>query len=166
MKVYGKKSTEALAMSKENPVGDPFFKVLAAAPLLSQIAARNLYTHAATPSCVDQGQNVYARLGVKNGNQLPGNVDFPERLLGISGGSPCTGGGLQVFREHDRIAAGRGAAMAELTGAESGIVTSRIARSDGGGERPDAWPARTTTRYWQLPDTTGFEARSDYDGGS
>ena len=42
-----------------------FVKLLAAAPLLSQIAARDLYAQAATAMGKDPRQNVYTRLGVK-----------------------------------------------------------------------------------------------------
>src|SRR4051812_23120037 len=61
-----------------------FFKLLAAAPLLSQIAARDLYAHATAVMGVAK-QNVYAKLGVKTiincrgtWTYLSGSLEFPE----------------------------------------------------------------------------------------
>src|ERR1043165_7581617 len=61
-----------------------FFKLLAAAPLLSQIAARDLYANAA--KAVGSGKsNVYTRLGLKTiincrgtWTYLSGSLEFPE----------------------------------------------------------------------------------------
>src|SRR6476619_7626207 len=62
-----------------------FMKMLAAAPLLSQIAARDLYAQAATAIGKDPRQNVYTRLGVKTvincrgtWTYLSGSLEFPE----------------------------------------------------------------------------------------
>src|SRR5258708_40340332 len=61
-----------------------FFKYLAAAPLLGQIAARDLYAHASTAVGAGPKQNVYARLGVKTvincrgtWTYLSGSLEFP-----------------------------------------------------------------------------------------
>ncbi|PYV46918.1 MAG: hypothetical protein DMG94_08165, partial [Acidobacteria bacterium] len=60
-------------------------KLAAAAPLLSQIAARDLYTQAATAIGKDPRQNVYTRLGVNTvincrgtWTYLSGSLEFPE----------------------------------------------------------------------------------------
>src|SRR5450631_3226109 len=62
-----------------------FIKLAAAAPLLSQIAARNLYAQAATAMGKDPRQNVYSRLGVRTvincrgtWTYLSGSLEFPE----------------------------------------------------------------------------------------
>ena len=62
-----------------------FVKLLAAAPLLSQIAARDLYAQAASAIGKDPRQNVYTRLGVKTvincrgtWTYLSGSLEFPE----------------------------------------------------------------------------------------
>ncbi len=62
-----------------------FIKLAAAAPLLTQIAARNLYAQAATAIGKDPRQNVYTRLGVKTvincrgtWTYLSGSLEFPE----------------------------------------------------------------------------------------
>jgi L-seryl-tRNA(Ser) seleniumtransferase len=60
-------------------------KLAVAAPLLSQIAARDLYAQAATAIGRDPRQNVYTRLGVKTvincrgtWTYLSGSLQFPE----------------------------------------------------------------------------------------
>jgi len=55
--------------------------MLAAAPLLSQIAARNLYAHAATAIGCGSGAERLREAWGENGYQLPGNLDIPERSL-------------------------------------------------------------------------------------
>ena len=53
-----------------------FIKLMAAAPLLSQIAARDLYAQAATAMGAGGKQNVYTRLGSKDRHQLPRHLDL------------------------------------------------------------------------------------------
>jgi hypothetical protein len=61
-----------------------FIKLLAAAPLLSRIAVRDLYAQAATAIGRDSRQNVYSRLGVTVVNcrgtwtYLSGSLELPE----------------------------------------------------------------------------------------
>ena len=62
-----------------------FIKLAAAAPLLTQIAARNLYAQAASAIGKDPRQNVYTRLGVRTvincrgtWTYLSGSLEFPE----------------------------------------------------------------------------------------
>ena len=100
----------------ENSSRRSFFKMMAAAPLLSQIAARNLYAQAATAIGVDPRQNVYTRLGVKTvincrgtWTYLSGSLEFPEVRAGAGGSCP-------VFRQYDRTAAGRRPAAVGIDG--------------------------------------------------
>jgi hypothetical protein len=60
-----------------------FIRFAAAAPLLGQIAARNVLASAAAAVGKDPKQNVYTRLG-KDRHQLPWHLDLPERLSRIS----------------------------------------------------------------------------------
>src|SRR5579863_8261683 len=62
-----------------------FMKLVAATPLLTQIAARNLYAQAAAAVGKDPRQNVYTRLGVRTvincrgtWTYLSGSLEFPE----------------------------------------------------------------------------------------
>src|SRR6202021_1123485 len=99
-----------------------FMKLLAAAPLLSQIAARDLYAQAARAIGRDPRQNVYTRLGLKTvincrgtWTYLSGSLEFPEvRQAALEASEPFVAG-----IDLQRAGGGR---LADLTGAESGIV--------------------------------------------
>src|SRR5579864_6384287 len=132
-----------------------FTKLAAAAPLLSQIAARNLYAHAAAAVGKDPRQNVYTRLGVRTvincrgtWTYLSGSLEFPEvRQAQVEAG--------QHFVNMLELQRAAGRRLAELTGAESGIVTSGAAGAMAAATA--ACMAGTNDKYvWQLPDTTGL----------
>jgi len=133
-----------------------FVKLLAAAPLLSQIAARDLYAQAASAIGKDPRQNVYTRLGVKTvincrgtWTYLSGSLEFPEVLQAQEEASRHYVNMLDLQR-----AVGR--RLAELTGAESGIVTSGSAGAMAAATA--GCMAGTDDKYiWQLPDTTGLK---------
>ncbi|PYX33567.1 MAG: hypothetical protein DMG80_05780 [Acidobacteria bacterium] len=133
-----------------------FIKFAAAAPLLSQIAARNLYAQAATAIGKNPRQNVYTRLGVKTvincrgtWTYLSGSLEFPEvRQAQIEAG--------QHFVNMLDLQRGAGRRLAELTGAESGMVTSGAAGAMA--VATAACMAGANDKYvWQLPDTTGLK---------
>jgi L-seryl-tRNA(Ser) seleniumtransferase len=133
-----------------------FVKLLAAAPLLSQIAARDLYAQAATAIGKDPRQNVYTRLGVKTvincrgtWTYLSGSLEFPEVRQAQLEASQHFVNMLELQR-----AVGR--RLSELTGAESGIVTSGAAGAMAAATA--GCMAGTNDKYiWQLPDTTGLK---------
>jgi uncharacterized pyridoxal phosphate-dependent enzyme len=133
-----------------------FVKLLAATPLLTQIAARELYAQAATAVGKDPRQNVYSRLGVKTvincrgtWTYLSGSLEFPEVQRAQAEAA------LHFVNMFD-LQHGVGRKLAELTGAESGIVTSGAA---------GAMSAATAAciagaddkKIWQLPDITGLK---------
>jgi L-seryl-tRNA(Ser) seleniumtransferase len=140
-----------------------FFKLMAAAPLLSQIAARDLYASAAK-TMGGAKENVYARLGVKTiincrgtWTYLSGSLEFPEVRQAQLEAAEHFVNMLDLQR-----AVGR--RLAELTGAESGIVTSGSAGAmavataacmAGGDDK----------LIWQLPDTTGLKNEVVMSGG-
>src|SRR5438270_478899 len=133
-----------------------FVKLLAAAPLLSQIAARELYAHAATAIGKDPRQNVYSRLGVKTvincrgtWTYLSGSLEFPEVRQAQMEAS-------NYFVNMFDLQRAVGRRLSELTGAESGIVTSGAAGAMAASTA--ACIAGTNDKYiWQLPDTTGLK---------
>ena len=101
-----------------------FVKLLAATPLLTQIAARDLYAQAASAVGRDPRQNVYTRLGVKTvincrgtWTYLSGSLEFPEVRQAQLEAADHFVNVIDLQR-----AVGR--RLSELTGAESGIVTS------------------------------------------
>jgi uncharacterized pyridoxal phosphate-dependent enzyme len=133
-----------------------FVKLLAAAPLLSQIAARGLYAQAASAIGKDPRQNVYTRLGLKTvincrgtWTYLSGSLEFPEVRQAQLEASEYFVNMLDLQR-----AVGR--RLSELTGAESGIITSGSAGAMAAATA--ACMAGSDDKYiWQLPDTTGLK---------
>ena len=133
-----------------------FVKLLAATPLLSQIAARDLYAQAATAIGKDPRQNVYTRLGVKTvincrgtWTYLSGSLEFPEvRQAQVEA--------AQHFVNVLDLQRAVGRRLSELTGAESGIITSGAAGAMAAATA--GCMAGTDDKYiWQLPDTTGLK---------
>jgi len=133
-----------------------FVKLVAAAPLLSQIAARELYAEAATAVGRDPRQNVYSRLGVRTvincrgtWTYLSGSLEFPEVRQAQVEASQHFVNMLELQR-----AVGR--RLAELTGAESGIITSGAAGAMAAATA--GCMAGTDDRLiWQLPDISGLK---------
>src|SRR5437870_10214488 len=133
-----------------------FIKLAAAAPLLTQITARNLYANAAMAIGRDPKQNVYTRLGVRTvincrgtWTYLSGSLEFPEvRQAQVEAG--------QYFVNMLDLQRGAGRRLAELTSAESGMVTSGAAGAMAAATA--ACMAGTDDKHiWQLPDTTGLK---------
>jgi uncharacterized pyridoxal phosphate-dependent enzyme len=143
-------------MSAQSPGRRSFMKLAAAAPLLGQVAARNLYAQAAAAIGKDPRQNVYTRLGVKTvincrgtWTYLSGSLEFPEvRQAQVEA--------AQYFVNILDLQRGAGRRLSELTGAESGMVTSGAAGAMAAATA--ACMAGTDDRHvWQLPDTTGLK---------
>lgn len=133
-----------------------FVKLLAAAPLLAQIAVRDLYAQAAAVVGQDPRQNIYARLGVKTvincrgtWTYLSGSLEFPEvRAAQVEA--------ARHFVNMMELQRAVGRRLSELTGAESGIITSGAAGAMAAAAA--ACMAGADDRYiWQLPDTTGLK---------
>jgi len=127
-----------------------------AAPLLSQIAVRSLYANAAAVMGKDPRQNVYSRLGVKTvincrgtWTYLSGSLEFPEVRQAQTEAA-------QHFVNMIELQRAAGRRLAELTGAESGIVTSGAAGAMAAAAA--ACIAGADDKHvWQLPDTTGLK---------
>lgn len=143
-------------MHTENSSRRSFMKLVAAAPLLSQIAARDLYAQAATAMGKDPRRNIYTRLGVKTvincrgtWTYLSGSLEFPEvRQAELEAANYF----VNMFDLQRAV----GRRLSELTGAESGIVTSGAAGAMAASTA--ACIAGSNDKYiWQLPDTTGLK---------
>lgn len=133
-----------------------FVRLLAAAPLLSQIAARDLYAQAATAIGRDPRQNVYTRLGVKTvincrgtWTYLSGSLEFPEvRQAQVEA--------AQHFVNVLDLQRAVGRRLSQLTGADSGMITSGAAGAMAAATA--GCMAGTDDKHiWQLPDTTGLK---------
>ncbi len=132
-----------------------FIRFATAVPLLSQIFVKDLYASAAT-AVGKSNANVYTRLGVKTvincrgtWTYLSGSLEFPEVQAAQREASEYF---VNMF-ELQHAASNR---LAELTGAEAGMVTSGAA-----GAMASATAAcmagTEPNNIWQLPDTTGLK---------
>ena len=151
-------------MAGNGPSRRSFVQFLAAAPLLSHIAARDLYAHATTAMGIGAEQNVYSRLGVKTvincrgtWTYLGGSLEFPEVRQAQQEASEYFVNMLELQR-----AVGR--RLSELTGAESGIVTSGSARAMAAATAA-CMAGTDDERIWRLPDTTGMKHEVVMAGG-
>ena len=133
-----------------------FMKMLAASPLLAQIAAQGLYVKSANAIGLDPQGNVYSRLGVKTvincrgtWTYLSGSLQFPEaRAAQEEAGRHF----VNMVELHKAV----GRRLAELTGAESGLITSGAAGAMAAGTAA-CIAGSDPKKIWQLPDTTGLK---------
>src|ERR1700732_4720417 len=133
-----------------------FIRLAAAAPMLGQIAAKNAFATAATVLGKDPRKNVYTRLGVKTvincrgtWTYLSGSLEFPEVTAAQREASEYF---VNMF-ELQHAASRR---LAELTGAEAGMVTSGAAGAMTSAAA--ACMAGSDPKYiWRLPDTTALK---------
>ncbi len=141
-------------LEKSNRRG--FMKFLAASPLLAQIAAKELYAKSAAAMGVATQENVYSRLGLKTiincrgtWTYLSGSLEFPEvRAAQIEAG--------QHFVNMVDLQDAAGKKLAELTGAEFGMVTSGAAGSMAAATAA-CMAGSDPKKIWQLPDPTGMK---------
>src|SRR5881275_2716023 len=143
-------------MAIRNSSRRSFVKLFAATPLLTQIAARDLYAQAASAVGRDPRQNVYTRLGVKTvincrgtWTYLSGSLEFPEVRQ-----AQLEASGHFVNMIDLQRAVGR--RLAELTGAESGMVTSGSAGAMAASTAA-CMAGTDDKKIWQLPDTAGMK---------
>src|SRR5437016_2626355 len=133
-----------------------FMKMLAVSPLLAQIAAHHLYEQSAAVIGYDTKQNVYHRLGVKTvincrgtWTYLSGSLQFPEVQDAQAEASRHF---VNMVELHQAV----GRRLAELTGAESGLITSGAAGAMAAATAA-CMAGNDPQKIWQLPDTTGLK---------
>jgi L-seryl-tRNA(Ser) seleniumtransferase len=131
-------------------------KMMAASPLLAQITAQGLYEKSAAAIGIDTRANVYSRLGVKTvincrgtWTYLSGSLQFPEVQQAQAEASKHF---VNMVELHQAV----GRRLAELTGAESGLITSGAAGAMAAGTAA-CMAGSDAKKIWQLPDTTGLK---------
>ena len=141
-----------------------FMKYLAASPLLAQIAAQDLYAKSAAAIGLPSQENVYTRLGVKTvincrgtWTYLSGSLQFPEVRAAQTEAS-------HHFVNMVELQNAAGRKLAELTGAESGMITSGAAGSMAASAAA-CMAGTDPAKIWQLPDTTGMRHQVIMAGG-
>jgi L-seryl-tRNA(Ser) seleniumtransferase len=146
---------EEVVMDIANSNRRSFFKLVAAAPLFGQIARHDLWAQAAAAIGKDPRRNIYTELGVKTiincrgtWTYLSGSLEFPEvRRAQLQA--------AEHFVNILELQSAVGRRLSQLTGAESGIVTSGAAGAMSAATA--ACMAGSEDKYiWQLPDTTGL----------
>jgi uncharacterized pyridoxal phosphate-dependent enzyme len=141
-----------------------FMKMLAASPLLAQIAAQRAYEKSVAAIGLDPHDNVYSRLGVKTvincrgtWTYLSGSLQFPEvRDAQAEAGRYF----VNMVDLHHAV----GHRLAELTGAESGLITSGAAGAMAAATA-GCMAGTDPKKIWQLPDTTGMKQEVIMVGG-
>jgi uncharacterized pyridoxal phosphate-dependent enzyme len=133
-----------------------FMKVLAASPLLAQIASARVYEKSASALGIAPSDNVYSRLGVKTvincrgtWTYLSGSLQFPEVRDAQSEAGRYF---VNMVDLHHAV----GRRLAELTGAESGLITSGAAGAMAAATA-GCMAGTDPKKIWQLPDTTGMK---------
>src|SRR5690349_23836297 len=141
-----------------------FMKMLAASPLLAQIAAQDLYAKSFAAMGLASRENVYSRLGVKTvincrgtWTYLSGSLQFPEVRAAQTEAS-------HYFVNMVELQKAAGRKLAELTGAESGMITSGAAGSMAASAAA-CMAGTDPAKIWQLPDTTGMKHEVIMAGG-
>src|SRR6267142_1526480 len=133
-----------------------FMKMLAASPLLAQIAAQDLYAKSFAAMGLASRENVYTRLGVKTvincrgtWTYLSGSLQFPEVRAAQTEAA-------KYFVNMVELQHAVGRRLAELTGAESGMITSGAAGAMAAATAA-CMAGSDPQKIWQLPDTTGLK---------
>ncbi len=133
-----------------------FMKYLVASPLLAQITAKDISAKSLAAVGLAPSENPYTKIGVRTvincrgtWTYLSGSLEFPEvREAQIEAG--------HHFVNMVELQQGVGRKLAELTGAESGMITSGAAGAMA--TSTAACMAGTDgAKIWQLPDTTGMK---------
>jgi L-seryl-tRNA(Ser) seleniumtransferase len=133
-----------------------FGKLAAAAPLLGYIALDGLKGKAMAAVGKRSAENIYTRIGVRPFINARGTWTYLSGSLELPEVKAAKQQAAEHFVDMFELQRGVGRRLAELTGAESGIVTSGAAGAMAAataaciaGTDPD--------RIWQLPDTTGLK---------
>jgi L-seryl-tRNA(Ser) seleniumtransferase len=131
-------------------------KWMAAAPVYGVIAAKSVSDKLAAATGKTATSDVYRRLGVRpfinargTWTYLSGSLELPEVRKAMESAS-------QHFVDIFELQRGAGRKLAELSGAESGMVTSGAAGAMAAATA-GCMAGTDPAKVWQLPDTTGMK---------
>ena len=141
-----------------------FIKLLAAAPLFATLGSRSLAGAVATTTGKTSSADVYTRLGVRpfinargTWTYLSGSLELPEVRRAVEQAA-------EHFVDMFELQRGAGKRLAELSGAESGMVTSGSAGAMAVATA-GCIAGSDANNIWQLPDTTGLKSEVVMLGG-
>lgn len=133
-----------------------FIKLLSAAPLFAAIGSRSFADTVAASTGKTSSADVYTRLGVRpfinargTWTYLSGSLELPEVRRAVEQAS-------EHFVDMFELQRGAGKRLAELSGAESGMVTSGSAGAMAVATA-GCIAGSDANNIWQLPDTTGLK---------
>jgi seryl-tRNA(Sec) selenium transferase len=133
-----------------------FLKLLAAAPLFATIASRSFASIVAATTGKSSAADVYTRLGVRPLINGRGTWTYLSGSLELPGVREAVEAASRQFVDLFELQRAAGKWLAELSGAESGMVTSgsagAMALSTAG-----CIAGTDPKNVWQLPDTTGLK---------
>ena len=131
-------------------------KWAAAAPVYGVIAARSMSERLAAATGKTAAADVYRRIGVRpfinargTWTYLSGSLELPEVRKAMDSAS-------QHFVDMFELQRGAGRRLAELSGTESGMVTSGAAGAMAAATA-GCMAGTDPAKVWQLPDTTGLK---------
>lgn len=131
-------------------------KWMAAAPVYGVIAARSMSEKLAAATGKTPTSEVYRRLGVRpfinargTWTYLSGSLELPEVRKAVDAAA-------QHFVDIFELQQGAGKKLAELSGTESGMVTSGAAGAMAAAAA-GCIAGKDPAKVWQLPDTTGLK---------
>ena len=133
-----------------------FMKLLVASPLLAQITAQNLYAKSAAAFGIDTRANVYTRLGIKTVINCRGTWTYLSGSLQLPEARQAQEEAGHYFVNMVELHQAVGRKLAELTGAESGLITSGAAGAMAAATAA-CMAGSDPKKIWQLPDTTGLK---------
>src|SRR6201994_548543 len=133
-----------------------FLRFLAAAPLFASLASRSLASTVAATTGRSSSADVYTRLGVRPLINARGTWTYLSGSLELPGVREAVEAASRQFVDLFELQRAAGKKLAELSGAESGMVTSGSA---GAMALATAGCIAGTDpkNVWQLPDTTGLK---------
>src|SRR6201994_2515265 len=133
-----------------------FLRFLAAAPLFASLASRSLASTVAATTGRSSSADVYTRLGVRPLINARGTWTYLSGSLELPGVREAVEAASRQFVDLFELQRAAGKRLAELSGAESGMVTSGSA---GAMALATAGCIAGTDpkNVWQLPDTTGLK---------
>ena len=133
-----------------------FMKLLGAAPVLAIIAGRGLSSRLSAAVGKASNDDVYRRIGVRpfinargTWTYLSGSLELPEVRRAMEAAS-------HQFVDMFELQRAVGKRLAELSGAESGMVTSGAAGAMAAATAA-CMAGKDHAKIWQLPDTTGLK---------
>jgi seryl-tRNA(Sec) selenium transferase len=144
-----------------------FMKWAAALPLLGTIAIRGAFDQAmaaVTRNGKDFNNNIYTRIGVRPLINARGHWTYLSSTLELPEARAASQEASNYFVDIFELNQAVGKRLADLTGAEYGMITAGVAAAMAAGTAA-CLAGNDPNKIWQLPDTTGMKSEVIMLGG-